>query len=112
MADTQSIGVIAPLLAGGFVASMLDGIHNAARQHDVPVIVYQGASSSIGKAQLARHHVGGGILFLDIAGIEYLTDNKTPAVAVSAAGGTGICPTVLPDNWGGAQAVMRHLFEH
>jgi DNA-binding LacI/PurR family transcriptional regulator/anti-anti-sigma regulatory factor len=112
MADTQSIGVIAPLLAGGFVASMLDGIHNAARQHGVPVIVYQGASSSIGKAQLARHHVGGWILFLDIAGIEYLTDNKTPAVAVSAAGGTGICPTVLPDNWGGAQAVMRHLFEH
>ena len=33
MADTQSIGVIAPLLAGGFVASMLDGIHHVARTY-------------------------------------------------------------------------------
>ncbi len=79
MADTQSIGVIAPLLAGGFVASMLDGIHNVARQHGVPVIVCQGTSSSIGKAQLARYHVGGWILFLDIAGIEHLTGDGSQA---------------------------------
>jgi DNA-binding LacI/PurR family transcriptional regulator/anti-anti-sigma regulatory factor len=107
-----TIGVIAPYLAQGFLAAMMDEIHAVARRRAVQVIVFEGSPQRIGAAGLARDHVQGWILFLDVAGLQKLMRNGTPVVAVSASGCEGICPIVLPDNWGGIQAVMRHLFEH
>jgi DNA-binding LacI/PurR family transcriptional regulator/anti-anti-sigma regulatory factor len=112
MAGTRIIGVIAPLLGGGFVAPLLDGIHAVAQRHGVRVIVCEGSPASVGTPRLAQDLVAGWILFLDVADVQQLTSDGTPVVAISAAGAAAAHPTVLPDNWGGIQAVMRHLFEH
>ncbi|HEY3229524.1 MAG TPA: substrate-binding domain-containing protein [Roseiflexaceae bacterium] len=107
-----TIGVIAPYLAQGFLAAMMDEIHAVARQQGVQVIVFEGTPESIGASMLAQDHVAGWILFLNVAGVQKLMRIGAPVVAVSASGCEGICPIVLPDNWGGIQAVMRHLFDH
>src|SRR5690242_14874017 len=96
-----TIGVISPYLAQGFLAAMMDEIHAVARQQGVQVIVIEGTPESIGASMLAQDHIAGWILFLNVAGVQKLMRIGTPVVAVSASGCEGICPIVLPDNWGG-----------
>jgi DNA-binding LacI/PurR family transcriptional regulator/anti-anti-sigma regulatory factor len=108
MADT--IGVIVPELSGGFLAAMMDAIHATAQERGTQVIVFEGSPEDIGTWMLADQYIAGWILFLSCAGLQKL--NHKPVVAVSAASCGDSCPIVLPDNWGGIQLVMQHLFEH
>jgi len=109
---TRKIGVVAPFLTQDFLAAMLDEIHTIARAQNAQVLVFEGTSESVGSVGLARHQVDGWILFIESAGARHFLRTGKPVIGVCTNECSGLCPIVLPDNKGGIQQVMQHLFTH
>jgi DNA-binding LacI/PurR family transcriptional regulator/anti-anti-sigma regulatory factor len=112
MSQRPSIGVVSPFLSGFYFGALLAGIHAVVKRHGLRLIAIQGSPRDVAASRLAGDHVAGWIVILDTQGIEQLAQMQLPLVTISAVASALDCPSVLPDNFGGMQAAVRHLIEH
>ncbi len=114
--EPRSIGVFTPSLAGYYFGAMLSGIHQAARQAGVPLIVVQGALSDHPIPAFGADQVAGWIVLhppeLARANLLALCATGDPVVTVPVPLVGVDCTLVQVDNRGGMCAAVLHLIEH
>jgi len=114
MARPRGIAVLAPHLdMHYYYVGILAGIHEIARQHDVPVIAIKASQPHvICPPSLASDRVDGWLAIMHGEGLEAIA-RTAPLVTIGGAYRPDLnCPTVMPDNLGGTEALVRHLIDH
>jgi DNA-binding LacI/PurR family transcriptional regulator/anti-anti-sigma regulatory factor len=112
MTRPRTIGIVARYPYGFFFNTVLLGAQAAARRHGADLLVVQGSPASVAAAQLARNQVDAWIALTHMEGLEQLLAQGKPAVAIGAVPPHQICTAVVPDNRGGIEAAMEHLYGH
>jgi len=120
-----TLGILSPLLGNFYFGQLLRGVQQAASQRGATAIAIQtrdawALHAEYGRARafdypLAWEHVDGWIVITDAVSPAYLRalqQTGKPIVALSWHTPDLAVPIVLPDNHGGVQQAMRHLFEH
>ncbi len=107
-----TIGVLTEFVGGFFYRPILTGIHAAAQQRNFQVITFQTLRPEINGAQLARETIDGWLILAEAVGLDALLATGVPALTVNTVLPGGRCPAALPDNAGGARAVVEHLIGH
>ncbi len=114
MSRPRGIAVLAPHLdMHYYYVGILAGIHEIARQRDVPVIAIRASQPHvICPPSLAADRVDGWIAIMHGEGLEAIA-RTAPLVTIGGAYRPDLgCPTVMPDNRGGTETLLRHLLEH
>ncbi|AUX40503.1 LacI family transcriptional regulator [Sorangium cellulosum] len=112
MSLDRAIGIICPDIWGSYFCEVLGGIHAVARQAGYRVIAFKGSPRGVHTMKLAEGQVDGWICVVDTTGIDRFVGGGRPVVTLSVHDEGAPFPYVLPDNHGGAVAVVRHLIEH
>lgn len=112
---THTVGVLLPDLYGEFFSELIRGIDLAARRRGFHLLV---SSSHTDAAEIGavvgamRGRVDGLIVMwpdVDTAGLEAALPETLPTVLLNCAGLAGGFHALEIDNYGGAEAMMRHL---
>jgi DNA-binding LacI/PurR family transcriptional regulator len=111
MARPRTLRIVARYPYGFFFNTVLFGAQATARQHGTKLLVLQGTPESIVATQIARSQADAWIA-MSQEGVEQLIAQGKPVVTVGAVTKNLACPAVVPDNRGGVEAAMLHLFEH
>jgi DNA-binding LacI/PurR family transcriptional regulator/anti-anti-sigma regulatory factor len=111
MARLAPLGFISPLLDGFYFGGVLAGVQQAAYQSGRHVIAIQGTPESLCRSRLAFDQVCGWVVLLNVNNLNELAQSGRPIVAVSTCPPDFSCPSVLPDNNGGAYAATSHLID-
>ncbi len=112
MTRPTTLGIVARYPYGFFFNSVLFGAQAVARQHNANLLVVQGSPASIATSQLAHNQVDAWMLLTHIVGAEQLIAQAKPTVTVGAVLPGLACPAVVPDNRGGIETAIDHLFDH
>jgi len=112
MTRPTTLGIVARYPYGFFFNSVLFGAQAVARQHNANLLVVQGSPASIAASELARHQVDAWMLLSHIDGAEQLIAQAKPTVTIGTMLPGLACPAVVPDNRGGIETAMDHLFDH
>ena len=115
---THTIGVVLPDLHGEFFSELMRGIDQAAREHDLHLLVssYHGNPQEQGAALRAMRGRVDGLLVMSpyVGDTGFLSDNLVPALPAVLIN-THLMPdgfgVLSIDNYGGARAMMRHLLD-
>ncbi|AUX47732.1 LacI family transcriptional regulator [Sorangium cellulosum] len=107
-----TVGVITPFLDGSFWNPVLKGIHQSAQERGYRTLVLRGTPAELRAPSLAREHVDGWIVLIEVQGIEALARARVPLVTVGTCVPEASCPSVIPDNRGGMRSAVLHLVEH
>lgn len=125
MPTPTTIGILSPLLSNRYFGQLVRGVQDAAQRSGARVLAIQtrdawalfgeyGRSRSF-THRLAWEHVDGWVVILDAVAPEYLRALHAagkPLVSISWPYPELGCPTVMPDNRGGARDVVQHLLDH
>ena len=124
MRDGRTIGVLTPLVAGPYFGSLLSRLAHAAAAHGVRSVVVQTLDAAIGDTHSGAPHLTGQVGWEQYAGViavaaaasdEYLARlhaTGIPLVLISHQIAGLPVPTIAPDNVGGINSVVSHLFAH
>jgi DNA-binding LacI/PurR family transcriptional regulator/anti-anti-sigma regulatory factor len=125
MSTPLTLGILSPLLGNFYFGQLLRGIQYVASQQGARTIAIQtrdawARHAEYGRSreltnQLAWEHVDGWIAITDAVEPAYLHALKQtgkPMVSLSWRFSDFDCPTVLPDNHGGVQQLVKHLIGH
>lgn len=125
MSAPYTLGIVSPLLGNFFFGQVLRGIQETAAQHGANIIALQTRDAwapyaEYGRSRefahpLAWDRVDGWIVIADAVNPAYLhaiQQTGKPIISVSWRVPELNCPTVLPDNYGATQQVVRHLIGH
>jgi LacI family transcriptional regulator len=113
---TDTIGVVLPDLHGEFFSELIRGIDTAARASARHLLISSSHGSEAETAQALRMlqgRVDGFLVMSPHASAEALAANlpaTLPTVLLNTRAASGSYPAFSVDNYGGAAAVMRHLF--
>jgi len=112
MSRPHTLGIVVRYPYGFFFNSVLFGAQAVARQHNANLLVVRGSPASIATSQLARNQVDAWMILTHIEDAEQLIAQAKPTVTVGAVLPGLACPAVVPDNRGGIETAMDHLFAH
>ena len=113
---TDTIGVLLPDLHGEFFSELIRGIDAAARASERHLLISSSHGSEAEAAQALRMlqgRVDGLIVMSPHAGADVLGANlpaALPTVLLNTRVASGTYPAFSIDNYGGAAAMMKHLF--
>jgi LacI family transcriptional regulator len=114
---TNTVGLVLPDLYGEFFSELIRGVDQAARERDLHILVstsHGDADEAILAMRAMRGRVDGLLVMSPHVDSAALTDNideGLPIVLVNTDAGGARFPAFRVDNFGGAQAVTRHLVE-
>ena len=124
MKPVPTIGVLAPLLAGEYFGTVLEGIRRTVAGAGGRVIAIQTLDAKLGDehqqdseftSQAGWDRIDGIVTVINAVSLDYLTAIRAvgkPVVMISHEVAGFDCPRVVPDNTGGARAAVAHLLEH
>jgi DNA-binding LacI/PurR family transcriptional regulator len=112
MTRPTTLGIVARYPYGFFFNSVLFGAQAIVRQHNANLLVVQGSPGSVAASRLAHNQVDAWMILSHIDGAEQLVAQAKPTVTVGAVLPGLACPAVVPDNRGGIETAMDHLFDH
>jgi LacI family transcriptional regulator len=114
---TDTIGLVLPDLYGEFFSEFIRGVDSGARERGLHLLV-SNSHGDAAEAVLAMRSMRGrvdGLLVMsphvDSAALADNIDDGLPIVLVNTDAGGARFPAFRVDNFGGAQAVTRHLIE-
>ena len=111
-----AIGIIVRNIGGYYYGAMLNGIHQAARQAGMPLLVIQGGLDDLRIPAFGAEYVAGWIVLHprpgDSANLVALVATGVPVVTVATAPEGIACASVVVDNRGDTRALVQHLIDH
>ena len=123
--DRLTVGVLSPLLAGGYFGVVLKGIASYTASAGGRVVAIQTRDAQLGgvypwtpppfNTPLAWDQADGFVSVIDGVTDSYLARLKAygkPVVLISRDSPGLLCPEVLPDNRSGTAEAVRHLIAH
>ena len=112
----SAIGVFIRDMGGYYFGAMLSGIHQAARDAGVPLLLIQSRLDDLRLPALGAAHVAGWIVLHPIeeatANLAALVASGVPVLTVATALDDVACTSVVADNRGDTRALVRHLIDH
>ena len=112
MSRRTTIGVVAPQLSGLYFGTLLESIHAVTQTYYPRLIGLQGSPRDIVTTRVGAARIDGWIVINTTDGLAELAQTGVPLVTIGAQAPDVDCPAVFPDNVGGMQTAVQHLFEH
>ena len=112
MTQPRTLGLVARLPFGYFFNTVLFGVQAVARQHNLNVLVIQGAAESVATTQVARDQVDAWLVMPNGGDANTLLRQGKLTITIGMHIAPLHCPAVLPDNCGGIEAARQHLAAH
>ena len=112
MTQPRTLGLVARLPFGYFFNTVLFGVQAVARQHNLNVLVIQGAAESVAATQVARDQVDAWLVMPNGGDANTLLRQGKLTITIGMHIAPLHCPAVLPDNCGGIEAARQHLAAH